>query len=190
MKQTKNHSKRSFYVTAILAIASISILATAALTFVAYPTQKHRDIAAQQTEIIEKNGGAFNLDAYENEEYKKLSNTTEANYSSTVFPIGQWAQFIGSIILVGLVYKYIRRHNISPTRRAIGATTAIFMGAAIIDRVPVSYLQQLLAGEPAIEWNIAFVAGMFGSVAIVAIGTFVVAYYFERWYNKHYNFEV
>lgn len=190
MKHDKTHSKRSFYITAILSIATISILSTAVTTFISYPTQKHRDIAAQQTEVIEKNGGAFSLEAYETEEFKKLSSTAEAGYTATAFPIGQWAQFIGSIILVGLVYKYIRRHNISPTRRAIGATAAIFIGAAIIDRIPVAYIQQLLTGGPTIEWNIAFIAGSLGSLALVAIGSFVVAYFFERWYNKHYNFEV
>lgn len=189
-KQPTTKSPRKVYA-AVIAI-SFAVMATIGLlsTWVTYPTQQHRAVVQQEQRIIDQHGGGvFNVDAMNSKEYTKLATSSEATYSSYASGIVSLVYFIIYCILLGLVYKYIRSKNVSPTRRALGATTLFVVIGSQLATLALLLPNHWFTHQP-FTWGAWTIPAYLMSFATNIVLTFVIVWFFERGYNKSHSFTV
>lgn len=189
-KQSITKSPRKVYA-AIVGI-SVAVVFTVGLlsTWAAYPTSAHRDTAREQQQIINTQGdGAFNIDALGSKEYTTLANSKEATYSSWAYGIASFIQFFVYCSLLGLVYNYLRRKNVSPTRRALGATTFLVVLGSQIASILLLFPTHWFTAQP-MSWGI-WTIPLYALSFVVSLGlSFIVVWLFEWGYNKRHSFIV
>lgn len=151
-----------------------------------FPTQKHKDIAQRQQEIVDRNGGWLNIvDTQEKKEYKELSNTNEAKHSSKVNEEMSMMQSWLYFVLLFAVYFYIRRKNVSPTGRGLGATALILTVSSSLSVVLSQTLGTLLNIQTASmpNFNEWFIPVYIGGFLLILLVNFFVLFFIELGYN-------
>lgn len=182
MNTTKHPSKMKTYL-AIIGI-TVAVMTTTSIlgTFISYPTQQHR-ITAQRLDELNR---TMANDPTGNTEAIKLANSSEATYSATASMISSFVQLVIYITLTGLIYNYIRRHNLSRTNRGVGMTTALLTLGAVGSIILTYYPLSLLTGVP-LSLDAWLVVGLIGVAIFNIIFTFIIALIFEYSYNKQHS---
>lgn len=174
----------------IIAIVAVVLFTTGAvLTYAAYPTTAHRDISRQQSELLEANGGTFNFEAYDNPAFIKLTETPEAKHSANINGIQTYLGFAIYVVLVGCIYNYLRRRNVSRSRRTIGLTAVLITIGNTLSMLLLQYPNSYLSGTP-LKFDSLYFVGLLGSIILTLVISFVIAAIFEYFYNKKHSFQV
>jgi len=189
MKNNPKKTRTKLYLKIIGIIAAIVTALTIIGAWISYPTSEHRDVAHQTDQVINKNGGTYNFKAYESKEYLDLSNTDEALYSSRSSVFVSIGQFIILIAVVGQVYKYLRRNNVSPTKRTVGLTATLFTLAGIISSLFTPFPLAFFTGTQFV-FDSAYLIAMLISAVITFVIYFIIASLFEIVYNRKNTFIV
>lgn len=189
-KHSTVKSPRKVYL-AIVGISTAVMLVLGLIgTVITYPTEQHRAVARQQQHVIDQHGGgAFNVDALNSKEYTDLANSPQATYSATANGVVSFVQFILYCILLGLVYNYLRRKNVSPTRRALGATVFLVTLSSQISSILLLLPMHWLLAQP-IGWGVWTIPLYLLTFATSLGLSFIIVWLFERDYNKRHSFTV
>lgn len=158
-------------------------------TYISYPTAAHREVSSSMQESVEKNGGTYNFAAYDTPEYNELYNSSEAQYTSGSQLFVMIGQMILTVIVIGKVYKYIRRNNISNSKRAVGVTALLAAAGNMLSYVALMYPLAFLTATPVVI-NVWFPIGLLGIGILTLIVSFIIASLFEIVYNKRNSFVV
>jgi Kef-type K+ transport system membrane component KefB len=184
-------SKWKIYSGLVLLIA-IGMLGYNVITvYVSYPTQKHREVARQITELDRRAYGSPSDQNPEgilkSAEYQTLQKSSENQYSSRS---GIASGILGLILYVGVVattYRFLRKHLV--TRKPVGATVLINMVAATIVAAPTLYITQWIMGtgiDPLM--GLLLLAALPFTVVFSVIITFIVAKITEWHYSRSHGF--
>lgn len=188
MKQAQK--KRYKVLASIVGIFTAFMITIGVLgTWIVYPTSQHRDVARQTYQVVEKNGGAFNFQAYDSPEYKKLTENKETKYSTDTQFIVTLAQMAVTIVVVGSIYNYIRKNNISVSKRAVGLTAVLTAIGNMIAYVVIVYPTSFFTGIPVL-YDTIFLLGLIGIGVATFIVDFIIASLYEIVYNKRHSFIV
>ena len=165
---------------------AVSLLVALVGTIATYPTDAHKAVAREITAYNDKVfSGEIGTGAFETDEYKQISGTSENKYTSIATIVVAIVSFIVEVITVGLVYFYLRRHRI--TKRPIAATTLLYTAGLLVSMVVMMFVNNLYLG-------IALPAGISILLSVLFLATFgtLVNYVIVRivhWaYNRKYSF--
>lgn len=200
MKKSKKQPKQSTtkqYVKLILLVALAGLMFASLTSFLANPTKQHRDISRDQVELSDKRAKLDKPDSREAKDYDKkledLSKTPEHKYTESVNSVlGFWGSLAFSVVVIGVVYNYIRRQKIAPTGRAAIATALVNTAGSFAAVLPWLPIDWWLRGSPSFGVD-ASAVGIIAAIGLVVLPigflisffwTYVVSLIFEFFYNR------
>lgn len=165
----------------------ISFALSAVSMLVAYPTASHRSTANQLTQLESKFWSGNDGQILESKEYKSLSSSAQARYSSVASTVGAVIEFILSIVLAFMLYRYLRRVRLN--KHFTATTTIILTVATTLTAVVMSYFQNIYIGStlPA-AWQILATIG-FG-LTFGLLVSYTITRIVEWNYNRRHSFIV
>ena len=187
--KTTVKSRPKIWLTVIGILTALFTVVTLINTWISYPTAEHRDVARQTEQVLQKNGGSFNLSGYDTKEYKDLVSTDEATYSSNAIVYTSIASLIIYVIIIGKTYNYLRRNNVSASKRTVGLTALLALAASAISTLLTIYPFAYFTGVFP-TWDGFYLLGMLLSSAVAFFIYFIIASLFEIVYNKRNSFLV
>lgn len=175
--------------TILIAIIAVGMLVfNFGTAYLAYPTEKHRSVAASLNDLSQQAMADGNsLEVIESDEYKTLAATTE-NVYSTRMGIGSGVlSLIITVAITVAVYRYLRRHSVTP--RPIGGTVLVSVVVSVVTAVAsVLYGMWLSPIKTESPMFLALLAAVPFAVAISALFAFLIAKVAEWHYNRSHGF--
>jgi hypothetical protein len=106
--------KGRIYATIVGLVFVANLLLNALVVFINYPTEAHRSVARHidAASLQMFNGGDF-AKIMESEEYKKVVESSEAQYTNLATFYTLVFSFLVSVAILGAVYYYLRKHRIT-----------------------------------------------------------------------------
>ena len=189
-KKTESGRKGRVYAGIIGLVLAANILLSAMIVFINYPTEAHRATARQldvvSMSVFSENGSDFSQ-IMESEEYKKLTSSSEANYTNIATIYTLVFNLLASIAIIGAVYYYLRKHRIA--NKVVGATVLLVSLGQLLTIVftPFATAWYLGSQMPGIG-SFAFMLfiGIFVAPLIVA----VIAKIFDWQYGRMHSFAI
>ncbi len=171
-------------ITAMLLMANVLVALIGSC--IVYPTQAHREISRQLTEMNQQFVTDSGKPIYETAAYKQLNATPEAKYMATANIAVGVVDFIISIVLVGAVYNYLRKNRLSKNRKEVGITVLTNTGAVIVGwALTLPLLARISgAGMP----STGMIVFQFVGIALISLLIFfIIARIFEWQYNRKHS---
>lgn len=171
-------------------VAAVCLLTGPVMTFVAYPTQQHREAghAVEQAAYDVFTDGKDFTAVYESEQYKQYSESAEYNYSSNALLVGSVLSGLALITLPGWVYFRLRRTRAA--KNAIGATfTVVAIPYILINLIGGYVFTKLLLNIPGLGAASEALA-VTVSIAVTLVIFIVVLMLWQSFYEKRHNFVV
>lgn len=183
-KTTERHSGIWLKITGLLLVVNILVIIVG--SYIVYPTQAHRDVSRQLTEMSQKFVTADGTPVYETTAYKNLESTAEAQYSLVANIVVGVADFVLTVVLVGLVYNYLRKNRISKNHKEVGMTVTTNTVAAVLSwGVTLPLILNVFGTNMLSTGMIIFQLVALTIISLVIF--FIVARIFEWQYNRKHS---
>ncbi|MGB4768577.1 MAG: hypothetical protein WBP22_04935 [Candidatus Saccharimonas sp.] len=174
-------------ITAFLLVINVVIALVG--SYIVYPTQAHRDVSRQLTDMSQRFVTDDGQPVYETAAYKQLESTSEASYMAAANVAIGVVDFVITIILTGAVYRYLRKNRLSKNHKEVGVTVLTSTVAVVLGwALTLPLVAQISgAGMPSTGMIV------FQLVAITLISMlifFIIARIFEWQYNRKHSLVV
>lgn len=157
-------------------------------TVIAYPTDGHKQVAAEFTEI---NNSVFrdgNLEVVNSQEYKQLSEHPNTKYSDMVSNTGTAIQLLIWVAMIVFAYRYLRKYRlVKHPVRTIAFAEAVGVALTI---VPMERFMNWYAGVSSpFSQDVFSITIMLISTTLISLFlTWLVAKIVEWQYNRSHGF--
>lgn len=169
-----------------LVVTLVQVLISLVITLAAFPTEEHRSINRDLTDMITSPEMADKL-LHVAPEAADYIETVEYKYSNQVVGIGNFVSFTAVVAMTYFGYRYIRRRNLS--KDAVSATVTVFVAAAVISAL-LSMLIEAAYGSMALVSLPLLIGGLgFGAIGAL-VRSYIIAIIARYFYDKKYGFEV
>lgn len=163
MKKPKATAKKAIkslspkqYLKLTLVVALVGFLFASITSVVSYPSDAHRNVIKEKSEITNKQLGlSFNSEDYQKQyddlqkELKVLNETPESKYTGSVqLFLGTLGSLVFSFIIVGITYFYLRRHTSQRKLVTVFTNSAVNFVASILAVLPWFFVDWTLQGRP------------------------------------------
>lgn len=177
-KSLKSMSPKQ-YLKLTLVVALIGFVFASATSVASYPSEAHRNVVKERSQIINKQISLdYNSDKYD-EQYEelqkqldKVNETPESKYTANVqLFLGLLGSVVFSFIVIGVTYFYIRRHTSQRKLVTVAINATVNLVASLLASLPWFVVDWMLQGKPNLLANFGAVDD--GTAAATVVGLLV-----------------
>lgn len=186
--KTNGGHKWRVYAAIIGLVMVTTILLDAVSVLTSYPTEAHR-ANARQLDVVNFDtiGNGDFAKIMESDEYKKVAESPESQYTNTATGSMLAVTAVASIALIGAVYYYLRKRRL--TNKAVGMTVLLVSIGQLIPLVLAHFGTAAYLGTrmPGIE-SVLF--ALFIGIIFAPLIVLLFARIFEWQYNRKHSFVI
>lgn len=186
MRKSKTEAKKVIkslspkqYLQLTLVVALVGFLFAAATSVASYPSEAHRNVVKEKSEVSDK---LFSVSDYDSKEAKDLqmkldalNETSESKYTAMVqLFLGTLGSFVFSFIVVGTTYFYLRRHTSQRKLVTVLTNTIVNLVATMLALLPWLFVDWTLQGRPDLLEGFGSVNDGTATAAVAGLLVFVI----------------
>lgn len=163
------------------ALFALNLAFAAGTMYIAHPTEEHRQTAREIIDMSMREDAYSKPLYFETEEYRNLEASAENQYSSRVSFVVFLVGLAIEVVLLTVVYRYLRRYRV--TKNAVTPTVLTSVTAGMLVSIAMAYVQPWFMGslptDPLLIGGIV-VFSVFISLPITYLIVRVIKWNYER----------